>query len=826
MNVIKIITRIELLIVLTTVSGYAQFGTGSEQRFYYAYEKRIALEPLADKVVIRLKEGEPSKLNSLLSKSSLNSGDYTIETLGKKTFQLSSAANTVSDLMNRMKDNRAIHTLQPVYTTRGGAELGITDEIVVEFLAGITSKQKEKLHRSLGVTVKKSKKYYDVLSVAMHGDALAIANAYQESGLVKYAHPNFLVEVQFDEYTPNDEYFHNQFFLHNTGQPIDNGTSGMLDADVDAPEAWEITKGNPDIVIAIHDGGVSLNHPDIQGNIWTNPNEGAGDANGDGFPGIKGVDDDGDGLVDEDSQGRQPGDQGYTNDLFEDDDENGYNDDFNGWDFNGDDNDPSPAPESSGHGNACAGIVAAVQDNQIGVSGIAPLCKIMPISRGSNSAEVSDDADALYYAWENGADVFSQSFSHYCGNITPEPVYYPNIREAIIRATTLGRGGLGMVLCFSTGNTGDDVLHPNCVNFPASVDIAGVLAVGASNRYDLKADYSPTNPLVDIVATSSHVSCNDIWTIDTPGDDGYNPGSGCGAIEFPNNGTNYLAYTGHFGGTSAATPLVAGIAALVLSVDPCLTQLEVYDLLTQTADKVPPYEYVNGRCDEMGFGRVNAYNALARYSQDRVLQNMTVDTGQQEKWVAVNSITAAGAGTFFAVEPGGNAIFYAGVRINLKPGFAAQPGSQFYAAAGSPVQSTCLPSFAFNGSPSINNRSQIGNIDKLNIGKIEVAAQSTENSLWAAIPFEFSLSQNFPNPFNPVTTIKYALKEDARVSLKIYNMLGQEVKTMVNEHQPAGFKEVVWDGTNDNGHRTASGVYIYRIVAGNYIDMKKMIMLK
>ncbi|MFA3783783.1 FlgD immunoglobulin-like domain containing protein [Melioribacteraceae bacterium 4301-Me] len=94
------------------------------------------------------------------------------------------------------------------------------------------------------------------------------------------------------------------------------------------------------------------------------------------------------------------------------------------------------------------------------------------------------------------------------------------------------------------------------------------------------------------------------------------------------------------------------------------------------------------------------------------------------------------------------------------------------------------------------------------------------------VPTSFSMSQNYPNPFNPTTTIKYAIPEKAQVKLTIYNMLGQQIKTLVNTEQDAGFYKVTWDGTNDFGSRVASGIYIYRIEAGKYVSTMKMNLLK
>ncbi len=94
------------------------------------------------------------------------------------------------------------------------------------------------------------------------------------------------------------------------------------------------------------------------------------------------------------------------------------------------------------------------------------------------------------------------------------------------------------------------------------------------------------------------------------------------------------------------------------------------------------------------------------------------------------------------------------------------------------------------------------------------------------IPKSFSLYQNYPNPFNPTTTIKYDLKENAKVTLKIYNSLGQEVRTLVNATQNAGTYSLNWDGKNNAGVQVSSGVYIYRIQAGNFVKSHKMMLLK
>lgn len=96
----------------------------------------------------------------------------------------------------------------------------------------------------------------------------------------------------------------------------------------------------------------------------------------------------------------------------------------------------------------------------------------------------------------------------------------------------------------------------------------------------------------------------------------------------------------------------------------------------------------------------------------------------------------------------------------------------------------------------------------------------------AALPTDFALSQNVPNPFNPTTDISFALPKDAKVSLEIYNVLGQHVKTLVDDYMRAGQQTVSWDGTDVTGRTVASGVYFYKLNANEFSQTKKMMMLK
>lgn len=169
-----------------------------------------------------------------------------------------------------------------------------------------------------------------------------------------------------------------------------------------------------------------------------------------------------------------------------------------------------------------------------------------------------------------------------------------------------------------------------------------------------------------------------------------------------------------------------------------------------------------------------------------------------EEYKATNSITA---GPALTVADDASVIFWSGNEITLNPGFAAEAGSVFQAII----------------DPTLGSAGELA----LTLGRREEQGESA-----AAIPAECSLSQNHPNPCNPATTIRYGLREGADVTLKVYDMLGRLVRTLADEPQAAGYREVVWDGKDSNGATAASGVYIYRLQAGSFAAARKMTLLK
>ena len=101
---------------------------------------------------------------------------------------------------------------------------------------------------------------------------------------------------------------------------------------------------------------------------------------------------------------------------------------------------------------------------------------------------------------------------------------------------------------------------------------------------------------------------------------------------------------------------------------------------------------------------------------------------------------------------------------------------------------------------------------------------SSENE--SLLPAEFALHQNYPNPFNPQTKIRYDLPENSMVNITVYDMLGREVNTLVNQVQDAGFKSIIWDATNGYGKSVSAGIYLYQIQAGDFMRTEKMVLLK
>lgn len=540
---------------------FISFINYEQTKYYYAFNEKVML--ISNPNIVLVKYTEEIKSTEIITDMfNLLSADFNWKWHDSLTVEISTnSAKSAKQLFDKLNEDEKVYSLQPLYTLKDGLEMGVTDEILVKFKSEVTKKQKEELERTFSTTVIKTTKIYQKLKIAKGEDALEIANKYYESGMAEFATPNFISYAELHQVIPNDPYFNQQIALHNIGQVFTDGHSGSNNADIDAPEAWEITTGSNNIIVAVLDEGVTSNHPDL-------PNSRQVRLNGSNF---------GDGNT----------------------------------------NNPSPTSNNN-HGNACAGIIGATMNNNEGIAGIAPKSKIMPIRIfNDNGTGVSPSliADAIELAVDNGAHILSNSWGYSSSN--------QNLHPVIVAAINFTLNN-NRIIIFAAGNTANHASNNDgYVSFPANVNIPGVLAVGASDRYDNQANYSPTSSLIDIVAPSHRAYPNQIigetlemWSIDIPGNMGYNPWPSSGinppstGETLPNTGINNLAYTARFGGTSHSCPVVAGVAALILSVNPDLSYMEVFNILTSTADKVGSYTYSNGKSNQMGYGRVNAFSAV------------------------------------------------------------------------------------------------------------------------------------------------------------------------------------------------------------------------
>ena len=112
------------------------------------------------------------------------------------------------------------------------------------------------------------------------------------------------------------------------------------------------------------------------------------------------------------------------------------------------------------------------------------------------------------------------------------------------------------------------------------------------------------------------------------------------------------------------------------------------------------------------------------------------------------------------------------------------------------------------------------------MGAFEYGASLGIGEGFSNVPHNFSLHQNYPNPFNPIANLRYDLPEQAHVTLTVYDLIGREVTQLVNTVQEAGFRSVQWNATDSFGKPVSAGVYLYQIRAGEFVQTKKMVLLK
>lgn len=315
---------------------------------------------------------------------------------------------------------------------------------------------------------------------------------------VIHVEPNYYGEFLSE---PNDPDFEQQWYLSN----------------IEAPAAWDISLGK-DVIIGLVDSGVDLDHEDLADNIWTNEGEIPGDAI--------------------------------------DNDYNGYIDDVNGWDFGDDDDDPT---DEYRHGTMVCGVIAAIQNNELGISGTAPESKILPlkVSEGSTgSFNALGVAEAILYASDHGAKIINLSLAlaEYSQLVTDAVAYA--VYNGVLLVAAAGR-------------------YDTPVRFPALLE--EVIAVSATDE-DSKFYFKSAQGLeIELSA----------------------PGKG---IYTTNLGGWYITDSG----TSFSCAIVSSVAALVITNHPSLTSDQIRERLIISADDLGD----PGKDNKFGYGKVNAFKAL------------------------------------------------------------------------------------------------------------------------------------------------------------------------------------------------------------------------
>ncbi|MCP4649637.1 MAG: S8 family serine peptidase [PVC group bacterium] len=298
---------------------------------------------------------------------------------------------------------------------------------------------------------------------------------YKDNPEVEFVEPNY---YRYSMSTPNDNNFGSLWGLNNTGQIV-NTVSGAVDADIDAPEAWDITTGSSDVVIAVIDSGVDYNHPDLFANMWTNSGEIAGNS----------IDDDANGKVD----------------------------DIYGWDFVNNDSDPI---DDNRHGTHVAGIIAGKGNNSIGGTGVCWNAKIMSLkvlNANGQGTSVTNVLSAITYANSKGADVINLSLGG-GGYSTPE--------KAAIDASS------AVVVCASGNDASDNDI---VAVYPASYTSSNIIAVAATDQNDARAGFSNYGVTsVDVAAPGTNIF-NTVPGSTTIWSDNFDTGS---AIGWTQGGTN------------------------------------------------------------------------------------------------------------------------------------------------------------------------------------------------------------------------------------------------------------------------------------------------
>lgn len=531
--------------------------------YYYSDAEQIPLIPVKDMVGVQIPKDSLDRVDFSTGESEEVKLLASIPQYGILVYKAESGIET--PIVFTHEEESITSNRVPIFkqSENDPSFMVATDKFIVQFKPNVTKDQIDKLNEENNVKIIEPLGYAEngyILQAKTEDDpinVIHVANTYYKSGLTVFSHPNFIRERHLSSIT-EESWEENSVITENpTTESFLSQQWHLQTAKV--IEAWEITKGNPNVKIAIADDGVAIDHPEFRDKVvyqYDFENDEA-----DGRPKVLG------------------------NDVCTPR-------------FRGD-----PGPFDDCHGTACAGVATAVG---VKAYGAAPKCSLMAV-RTPKWLGMATEAKMFQELADNGADVISCSWGPGPRKTEdhPEGIKFPvapNVRKALEYCTTKGRNGKGTVILFAAGNYQEDTSLNGYTANP------NVMAIAASNSDEERSSYSNSGKEVWVCAPSSDRGMKGIFTTDIPRADGYNRGN-------PANGDDKGDYTNSFGGTSSSTPLVAGITALMLSVNPSLSWKQVRDILARTADKIGDSDtYRNAplgkHSKDYGYGRVNALKAV------------------------------------------------------------------------------------------------------------------------------------------------------------------------------------------------------------------------
>lgn len=470
--------------------------------------------------------------------------------------------NTLESSLDKLRADSRVDVGTHVYHTSEDAVPFVpTGELFVTFKPGATADERNAVLDDFKLQVMQSRGPDVVIARVTAGspNPVKVAEQLQGHAAVEIAEPDLATPGRLAAFAlpVGEPLMKRQWHLRNIGE-IDGSAIGLKKgADARVVDAWARAEslGAPEVIVAVIDDGFDLAHPDLAGAAKV----------------------------------------------------------VAPWDFTRNSNDPQPEfsaiyPEwnqgewqGDWHGTACAGVAVA-SANATGVVGSAPACRLLPVRWG---VDLSDRQLELWFEYvaAHGAAVVSCSWS------AAAKVFALSTRAslAISKCATEGRGGRGCVICFAAGNESRDIDSADNSSLNGFATHPHVIAVAASTSRDQQSDYSNFGDRVAVCAPSSGAGGRGITTADVSG-------------TFERGGKLYEAgyvtgaYTDGFGGTSSATPLVAGICALLLSVRPELTATKVREIITSTARRIGPdsaYD-ASGHSSKYGHGCINADEAIKK----------------------------------------------------------------------------------------------------------------------------------------------------------------------------------------------------------------------